>query len=150
MASNFTSIVTESWTGDTGTIDSSKTLTIPSISDVTKRVVNITTTVVTLAQFGATVGASANAHDVDLVKYIRITNLDTTNNLLLGVIGAATCHNLIIKPGETHILGSTDDTYLAEADVDPSHSSHADIATLEGRSSSGTIKVEMVIAATAS
>ena len=147
---NFISTVTESWTGDTGTIDSTKTLTIGSITDVTKRVANITTAVVTLAQFGANVGSSSNAHDVNLVKYVRITNLDGSNNLLLGVIGAATCHNLIIKPGETHILGNTDDTYLAEADTDPSHASHADIATIEGKSSSGTIAVEIVIAATAS
>ena len=147
---NFVSTITETWTGDTGTIDSTKTLTIGSITDVTKRVVNITTTEVELAIFAADVGTSANAHDVNLVKYVRITNLDDTNNLLLGIIGAATCHNLIVKPGETHILGNTDDTYLAEADTDPSHASHADIAAIEGKSSSGTIAIEMVIAATAS
>ena len=67
---NFTSTITESWTGDTGTVNSTQTLTIGSITDVTKRVVNITTAVVTLAQFGATVGTSANAHDVNLVKYV--------------------------------------------------------------------------------
>ena len=146
MASNFTSIVTESWTGDTGTIDSSKTLTIPSISDVTKRVVNITTTVVTLAQFGATVGASANAHDVDLVKYIRITNLDTTNNLLLGVIGAATCHNLIIKPGETHILGNPEALMLAEADTSPSFGTMADLGSIQVNPGGNAIDVEVFVA----
>ena len=146
---NFTSTITESWSGDTGTLDSTKTLTIGSITDVTKRVVNLTTTEVTLAQFGATVGTSANAHDVNLVKYVRITNLGAAN-FLLGVIGAATCHNLIIKPSESHVIGSVDDTYLAEEDTDPSHTSHADITTIEGKSASGTIAVEIVIAATAS
>ena len=147
---NFTSTITESWQGDTGTLASTKTLTLGSITDVTKRVVNVTTTVVTLAQFGTTVGTSGNAHDVNFVKYVRVTNLDGSNSLKLGVIGAASCHNIIVKPGESQIFGETDDTYLAEADADPSHASHADIVTIEGLSSSGTIAVEIVIAATAS
>ena len=147
---NFTSTITESLTGDTGTIDSTQTLTIGSITDVTKRVINLTTTVTTLAQFGATVGTSATAHDVDFVKYVRVTNLDSNTSLKLGIIGAATCSNHILAAGESFIIGATDDTYLAEADTDPSHASHADIATIEGVSASGTIAVEVVIAATAS
>ena len=44
------------------------------------------------------------------------------------------------------IIGATDDTFLAEADTDPSHASHADIATIEGASASSTIAVEIVVA----
>ena len=147
---NFTSTITESWTGDTGTLDSSQTITIGSITDVTKRVVNLTTAVTTLAQFGATVGTSVNAHDVNLVKYVRVTNLDSSINLKLGIIGAASCSNHILGPGESFVIGATDDTYLAEAATDPAHASHADIATIEAIAASSTIAAEIVIAATAS
>mgnify|MGYP003659049328 CR=1 FL=1 len=143
---NFVSTITETWTGDTGTVNSTKTLTVGSIVDVTKRVANITTTEVTLAQFAAAVNTSGQAHDVNEVKYVRITNLDSNINLLLGVIGAATCTSLVVGPGESRIFGATDDTFLAEADTDPSHTSHADIATIEGKSASSTIAVEIVIA----
>ena len=150
MSNTFTSTITESWTGDTGTLDSTKTLTIGSITDVTKRVVNLTTAVVTLAQFAATVGTSANAHDKDLVKYVRITNLGAAL-VTLGIIGEALCLTYGLNAGESFVLGQTADTFLPENDQDPSHSlSSADIETIEAQASSGTIAVEIVIAATAS
>jgi len=144
----FTSVITESFTGDTGTINSTNTKTISGINDVTKYVVGVKNGVVTtLAQFAAGTHTSAGAHNVANVKYVRVTNMGSAN-VSLGIIGAATCHNIILGADESHVIGATDDTYLAEADTDPSHASHADIVTIEAKSTSGVQQVEIVIAST--
>ena len=142
----FTSTLTESFTGDTGTIDSTNTLSISGIEEVTKYIVGVKNGVqTTLATFAAATHTSAGAHKVGDVKYVRITNMGSAN-VSLGIIGAATCHNIILGADESYIIGATDDTYLAEADTDPSHTSHADIAAIEAQSTSGVQQVEIVIA----
>ena len=142
----FTSTLTESFTGDTGTIDSTNTLSISGIEEVTKFVVGVKNGVqTTLATFAAGAHTSAGAHKVGDVKYVRITNMGSAN-VSIGIIGAATCHNIILGADESYIIGATDDTYLAEADTDPSHASHADITSIEAQSTSGVQQVEIVIA----
>ena len=148
MAS-FTSTLTESFTGDTGTVDSTNTLTITGIEQVTKRVVGVKNGQQTiLATFAAATSTSVGSHAVDSVKYVRVTNLHASNSISLGIIGAATCHNIKLGPDESWVCGATGDTYLAEADTDPSHASHADIVQIEAESLSGVIQVEIVIAST--
>ena len=144
----FTSTLTESFTGDTGTVNSTSTLSISGINDVTKYVVGVKNGVqTTIATFAAGTHTSAGSHNVGNVKYVRVTNLGSAN-ISLGIIGAATCHNIILGADESHVIGATDDTYLAEADTDPSHASHADIAAIEAQSTSGVQQVEIVIVST--
>ena len=70
-------------------IESSHTLTIPSIANAVKRIVNIGTNEIGLLGFGAAYNTElsksylAGQFDEDLVRYIRITNLDTTNHIAL-------------------------------------------------------------------
>ena len=145
---DFKSTITETFTGDTGTINSTNTITIGSIVDVTKYVVGVKNGVVTtLATFAAGTHTSAGAHNVSNVKYVRITNMGSAN-VSIGIIGAATCNNIILGADESHIIGAVDDVYLAEADTNPSHASHADIAAIEAQSTSGVQQVEIVIAST--
>lgn len=144
----FTSTITEAFSASSGTFNSTKTVTINSVEHVTKRVIGCKTAVQTrLATFAAANSTSASAHKIDDVKYIRVTNLDGSKNISLGVVGAATCHNIKIAAGESWIIGTPDDAYLAEADVHPSHASHADITALEVQNlGSGVVQVEIVIA----
>ena len=143
---NFTSQIIETFSGDTGTINSTNTHTITDINEVTKFVVGVKNGVqTTLATFAAGTHTSAGAHKVADVKYVRMTNLGSAN-ISIGIIGAATCHNIILGENESHVIGATDDTYLAEADTDPSHASHADITAIEAQSTSGVQQVEIVIA----
>lgn len=144
----FTSTLTESFTGDTGTIDSTNTLSITSIEEVTKFVVGVKASAqTTLATFAAGAHTSAGAHKVGSVKYVRITNMTGTSNYIsLGIIGAGSCHNIKLYTNQSYIIGPTDDTYLAEADTDPSHASWADITSIEAESSAGVQQVEIVIA----
>jgi len=70
-------------------IESSHTLTISSIANAVKRIVNIGTNEIGLLGFGAAYNTElsksylAGQFDEDLVRYIRITNLDTTNHIAL-------------------------------------------------------------------
>lgn len=144
----FTSTLTESYTGDsdTGSINSTNTLSISGINEITKYIVGVKNGVqTTLATFAATTHASAGAHKVDDVKYVRVTNMGSSN-ISLGIIGAATCVNIILGADESYVMGLTDDTFLAEASTDPGHASHADITAIEAQSTSGVQQVEIVIA----
>ena len=70
-------------------IESSHTLTISSIANAVKRIVNIGTNEIGLLGFGAAYNTElsksylAGQFDEDNVRYIRITNLDTTNHIAL-------------------------------------------------------------------
>jgi hypothetical protein len=57
------------------------TISIPNIATVSKRIIDIPTSEVTIASFGTAVGAGTFIESD--VKYIRITNLDDTNFLYL-------------------------------------------------------------------
>lgn len=59
----------------------SVTLTIPSINEISKRIVTATTTESTIASFGTT--PNFNTFIEGDVRYIRIANLDDTNHVAL-------------------------------------------------------------------
>ena len=145
---NLTVTLTESVTLNGAARGSTNQLTITGIEQVMERIITIpgsaATTVLLTKQ---TVADSDSAIDIQDTKYIRVTNLDGSKNISLGVVGAATCHNIKIAAGESWIIGTPDDAYLAEADVNPSHTSHADITALEVQNlGSGVVQVEIVIA----
>ena len=63
-------------------IESSNTRTIASIGEISKRILTITTNESTVATFSGAV-ASAGHYNDSAVKYIRFTNLDSTNHITL-------------------------------------------------------------------
>ena len=74
------------------------TKTLSSITNVSKRIHTIpAATTTTLATFAST-GDGQN-FDVEEVKYIRLTNLDDTENLIVTTAFSATSAALEIKPG---------------------------------------------------
>ena len=81
--------INENVTLNSQVIESSHTLTISSIANAVKRIVNIGTNEIGLLGFGAAYNTElsksylAGQFDEDLVRYIRITNLDTTNHIAL-------------------------------------------------------------------
>ena len=73
--------LTEALTIDNRDYGSLQSVEIPSIVDVTRRIVTITTTEATIATFSTAVGAGTYiAADV---MYIRFSNLDLTNFVML-------------------------------------------------------------------
>ena len=142
-----TTTVTESVVLNGSNQGSSNTLSITGINDVYKRIVSCpasaTTTVLT---FNDAVTGAAGAVDAQLSKYIRVTNLDSTNPVELAVVGAATLYQVTLAAGHSHVLGSADDLMLAQADTSPSFGTMADIVTLQVNPDGNAVSVELFIA----
>lgn len=85
---------------------STKSLSIPSIKEVYKRIVRIQDdNDCTIATFKTDIYDGDNAIDTQNVKYIRVTNLDDTNpiNLSLQVSGS---ENGTANMSSTHLVGA--------------------------------------------
>jgi len=79
--STLTVSLTESLTIDDRDYGSVQSFTIPSILEVSKRIVTATTTEATILSFGAAAGAGTFI--VGDVMYLRISNIDDTNHVVL-------------------------------------------------------------------
>ena len=112
-------------------IESSHTLIISSINEVYRRIVTCPASQsTTISKLAGTVNASAGAIDIQDSKYIRVTNLDSSNSVELAIVGAATLYQVKLSPKQSHILGSADALMLAEADTSPSFGTMADITDI--------------------
>ena len=126
---------------------SKRILEISSIDEVYKRIVTCpasqTTTVVV---FNSNVYGANGAVDVEDSKYIRITNLDSSNAVEIGLVGAATNYQVTLAAGQSHILGSADDLLLAEADTSPSFSTMTDLGKISCRPNGSAVNLEVFVA----
>ena len=88
---------------------SKRTLEISSINEVMKRIVTCAASqTTTIAVFNSNAYGAAGAIDIEDSKYIRITNLDTSNAVELAIVGAATLYQVNLAAGQSHVLGSAD------------------------------------------
>ena len=100
------------------------TLTIADIDEVFKRIVTCpANNETTIARFRSSVGNVSgtatfdSALDVQDVKYVRVTNLDSSNSLTLSLqvevgeddSGADTSASILVEAGKSFILGSPHD-----------------------------------------
>tara|TARA_Y100000593_G_C4295030_1_gene330228 strand:- start:1085 stop:1549 length:465 start_codon:yes stop_codon:yes gene_type:complete len=127
--------------------DAENILRVSDINEIYKRVVTCpASNTTTIATFSANTYDSVQAIDVNDAKYIRITNLDSSNSIELAVVGPATLYQVTVAAGQSHILGSPDDLMLAEADTSPSFGTMADVASIQVNPASNTVDVELFIA----
>ena len=126
---------------------SKRVLEISSIDEIYKRIVTCpasqTTTVVV---FNSDVYGANGAVDVEDSKYIRITNLDSSNAVEIGLTGAATNYQVTLAAGQSHILGSADDLLLAEADTSPSFGTMTDLGKISCRPNGSAVNLEVFVA----
>ena len=126
---------------------SKRVLEISSIDEIYKRIVTCpasqTTTVVV---FNSNVYGANGAVDVEDSKYIRITNLDSSNAVEIGLIGAATNYQVTLAAGQSHILGSADDLLLAETDTSPSFGTMTDLGKISCRPNGSAVNLEVFVA----
>ena len=100
---------------------STNSVTTTGINDVFERIVLCTQgQLTTVCSFAASPYTSVGAIDVDRTKYVRITNLSTTENIEVAFVGSATLYQVLITPGNSHILSQAEAILLAEADTTPS------------------------------
>ena len=139
--------LTEELTLNGAAIGGTNTLSIGSIDEVTKRIVTCTASqTTTVLTFAASVHTSVQAIDVNDCKYVRVTNLDSTNAVELAMVGAATLYQVTLAAGQSHILGSPDDLMLAEADTSPSFGTMADIGSIQCNPGGNAVSLEVFTA----
>lgn len=129
-----------------GGIDQGSTvsLTIASIAKFTRRILNaITTSTGTeLLKLSTTEGAGQAIGSA--LKYLRITNLDDTNYVLLHVEGNSHYVQHKLEAGKSYLLGSDD---FDNASALTSYSAE-DITTVRALANTAAVQLEVVIATT--
>jgi len=141
--------ITESVTINGSERGSTNSLTTTDIVDTLERTISCThSQTTTIAEFGATPHAAGSNIDRDNVKYLRVTNLDSTNECMLGVVTTASNYQVRLRAGASHILYNGDDIAIGEEDTTPAFAAiTADLASLQIRpSSSNDIQVELFVA----
>ena len=138
--------ITESLTLNGVNQGGNTSLSVTGINDVYKRTVACTASqTTTIAVFNSDVHGAAGAVDIENSKYIRITNLDSTNAVELAIVGA-TLYQVTLAAGQSHILGSADGLMLAEADASPSFGTMADLASIQVNPGGNAVSIEIFIA----
>ena len=110
--------ITESVTLNGTARGSSNALTISGVDDIYHRIITCPDDVpVTVATFHSTTGVSDASLDVENVKYIRITNLEASNPVIVDLqidtaendSAAADQGALLLEAGKSFIMGSPSD-----------------------------------------
>ena len=113
---------------------SSNSVTTTSIVDVVERIVTCThTQTTTIAVFAASPHTSAGAFDVDKTRYIRVTNLDLTNNIELAIVTTTTNYQVTITGGNSHVLSLAEAVAIGETDTSPAFGILENITSLQVR-----------------
>ena len=111
---------------------SSNSVTTTGIVDVMERIVTCTQAVTTtIAVFAALPSTSPGAIDVDRTRYIRVTNLDTVNNIELAVVTTNTNYQVTITGGNSHVLSIGSAAAIGETDTSPAFGTLEDITSLQ-------------------
>ena len=112
-AATLTTKITESISLNGQDQGASNTLTIASIAEVDKRIVNVPTSEVTLVLFSTAV-ASGQYIKGD-VRYVRITNKDDTNFVMLNIEGAnSTDFTVRVDAGASFLVVSSSATGVVD------------------------------------
>jgi hypothetical protein len=137
------------------------TLTISDVDEVFKRIVTCpANNETTIARFRSSVGNASgtatfdSALDVQDVKYIRITNLDSSNSLTLSLqvevgeddSGADTSASVLVEAGKSFVMGSPHDGIsLSDANANLV-TDLVDLDSLVVQPGSNSVNVEVYVA----
>ena len=147
--------ITESVTLNGAARGSSNALTVTGVDDVYHRIVTVPSGGdTTLVNFHAAVSTSDSSLDVENVKYIRVTNLDSSNpvNLSLQVDveendsaadGSAT---LLLEAKKSFIMGSPSDGIAVDDDAEAIVTTLNNLESIIADSVSAAVQVEIFIA----
>ena len=127
---DLTTTITEAVTLNGATRGTTNTLTTTGVVDVFERILTCahsnTTTIATLA---STPHASAGALDVENLKYLRVTNLSTDQDMKLALVTTNTNYQVTVRAGGSHILFQAENAAIGEADTNPDFGTLQDITS---------------------
>jgi len=102
---NLVTTITESVVLNGALRGSSNTVTTAGINDVMERILVCTAAQkTTIAVFAANAYTTAGAIKVADVRYVRVTNLDETNDIQLAVTTATTNFEILISAGNSYVM----------------------------------------------
>jgi len=121
-------------------------VTTTGINDVFERIVTcVHSQTTTIATFAAAPYTSVGAIDVDDVRYVRVTNLDTEGTIELAVVTTASNYQVRLTAGTSHILSRGAETAIGETDVTPAFGTMQDITSLQVRPEGDTTSPQVAV-----
>ena len=151
---------TESITLNGQEFGGTNTFSVSGINNIYKRIVTCPANVdTTILRTGVTVDVTDSSMDVQNVKYIRVTNLDSTNpvnlNLQIDVTesgsGASAANEtatILLAAGESFVMGTPHDSVAAyDADASVQTTLH-DLESILIDPSANEVKLEIIAAST--
>ncbi len=147
-AATLTVTVTESISLNGKDQGATNSFTVSSINEVYKQIVTATTTAATFLKFGS--AASAGTLIRSDVSYLRITNLDDTNHVTVGLQDdSADTAYIKLEKGQSIILGGTDEGPQVEVSTNASaFSAWANVDSLTLDADTASVDVEIFAAMT--
>ena len=157
---NLVVTLTEAVTLNGAARGSTNAVTIAGINDIYHRIVSCPDDVpLSLATFKSTVGVAIAEQlmDIELVKYIRITNMDASNPVILNLLidtgeddsAADLGASIEIEAGKSFIMGSPHESILVDDDaatVNVSNVALMDLRSIHVDPVSEAVQVEVFIA----
>jgi len=138
--------ISESVTLNGAVRGSSNSVTTTGINNVMERIVTcINGNVTTIATFATTPHTSAGAIDVENVRYVRVTNLDTTNSIELAIVTTGTNYQVTLTGGNSHILSIGEEVAIGETDTSPAFGTLQDLASLQVSPKAADAQVELFV-----
>ena len=157
---NLVVTLTEAVTLNGSARGSTNTLTVTGINDIYHRIVSCPDDVpLTLVAFKSTVGVVAGEPlmDIQLVKYIRVTNMDSSNPVILNLLmdsteddsAAEMGASIEIEAGKSFLMGNPHESILVDDDsatVNISNAALVDLRSIHIDPVSEAIQVELFVA----
>ena len=110
------------------------TITTSNIVDIFERILTCAhSNTTTIATFASTPHASAGALDVENCKYMRITNLSTTDDVKLALVTTNTNYQVTVRAGGSHMLFQAEEGAIGEEDTSPDFPTLEDITSVQVR-----------------
>ena len=119
---------------------------IANVNMISQRIVRVPTSLKTILSFGTSIGAGTYANSD--VEYIRVTNLDDTNHITLGLMDTSgdTAY-FKIDSGETMVLNNTNIETKTDGAV---FTTFSDIDTINAQANTAAVDLEIFVASSQS
>ena len=142
-----TTTLSESVTLNGANRGTTNTITTTGIVDVFERILTCAhSNTTTIATFASTPHASAGALDVENCKYVRVTNLDTAEDMKVAFVTTNTNYQVTVRAGASHILFQAENGAIGEEDTTPAFGTLEDITSIQVRpSGSSDVQVEIFV-----
>ena len=138
--------VTESITLNSVVRNSKATTTIASIGEISNRIMSITNATNGTDIVDISTAASAGTYSKTALKYMRITNLDDTNFVVIQFTDSSSHYwELKLEAGKSLVIGDTS-SIDDQADID--NFSASAIAKVIGKANTAAVDIEIYISST--